>query len=182
MRGLPCAIVILFCLFPSSAISETAIGFFFLPERELSLWRVNDRSMIGAGLRLGLYNSGHITQDRKRNIRSWAVIPSLTVVQIYRSAELAPLSYQRASASIDRITYDDDRGRRKAWYAEGEIGIGAIWRPSAKNISLSAQQGVYLRYGEATFEGEATPEEENSTRTNLRLALKQPRLLVTISF
>ena len=183
------AILFCLCLLPGSATSETAIGFALLREAgELSLWRVNPRSMIGLGIDLDLHsynNYSDRTGDRTGN--TILVSPSLTVIQIYRSDELAPLSYQRSSARIDRIT--DDVRKRRTLFAEGEIGIGFIWRPPKKNISLSLQQGVSLLYRGSTDEYSwgategAVPEEgSNSTSSSWTAQVKSPRLLVTFSF
>ena len=97
MRKIPCAVTILFYLYllPSSATAEIAIGFSLFRETGPSLWRVNPRSMIGAEIGLGFMQG---SSNNTKRVRS-----ALTVIQIYRSDELAPLSYQRASAIIERI-------------------------------------------------------------------------------
>jgi hypothetical protein len=96
--------------------------------------------MIGVGFDLIWHRSIDFL-GRKSN--TTIILPSLTVIQIHRSDELAPLSYQKASAGIRRV-------RTREWYVEGEIGIGFIWRPPKKNIGLSLQQGVSLQYKEKT--------------------------------
>ena len=169
------------CLLPSWAPAETAIGFNLLRDSGgLSLWRVNPRSMIGVGIDLDLYTSNSYrdrTGDRKS--KTMLVYPSLTVIQIYRSDELAPLSYQRASARIDRST--NDVWKRRVLFAEGEIGIGFIWRPPQKNISLSLQQGISVLYRGSTDEAQ-TEVGSDSTSSSWVAQTKSPRLLVTFSF
>ncbi len=184
----PCAVAILFCLclLPSSATPETAIGFSpfqstFRSIEGLSLWRVKPRSMIGVGLGLNWFSSGD-SLGRKRTSKS--VAPSLMVIQIYRPDELAPLSYQKVSAGIIGTTNTVDFKQRE-WYAEGEIGLGIIWRPPKKNISLSLQQGIFLNYLKDTREKKL---EEGSRLTSSSWsnwsarARKSARLLVTFSF
>ncbi len=179
MRLGRCSVAIFFslCLLSSSATSETAVGFSFFRSTELSLWRVKPRSMIGVGFDL-LWSRSIDFVGRKSN--TTIILPSLTVIQIHRSDELAPLSYQKASATIHRA-------RAREWYAGGEIGIGFIWRPLKKNISLSVQQGVSLQYGE--FTNKRPEPEEGSDQTdndwwgNRWSARGSPaRVLVTFSF
>ena len=180
MRKIPCAVTILFYLYllPSSATAEIAIGFSLFRETGPSLWRVNPRSMIGAEIGLGFMQG---SSNNTKRVRS-----ALTVIQIYRSDELAPLSYQRASAIIERIEVN----KRRSWDAEGEIGIGFIWRPPKKNISLSLQQGVSLSYRkwEETRESEETIEKvtevvfSRKKRSFWLGQIRPTRLLATFSF
>ena len=179
MRLGRCAVAILFCLclLSSSATSETAVGFSFFRSTELSLWRVKPRSMIGVGFDLNWYRSIDFV-GRKSN--TTILLPSLTVIQIHRSDELAPLSYQKAFATIRRT-------RAREWYVGGEIGIGFIWRPPKKNISLSVQQGISLQYGEMTNKKpeleEGSYQTDNDWWGNRWSARGSPaRVLVTFSF
>ena len=161
------------CLLPSWAQSETAIGFNLLRDSGgLSLWRVNPRSMIGVGIDLDGYTSNrHSDRTGDQKSKTVFVYPSLTVIQIYRSDELAPLSYQRASARIDRDT--NDAWEERGLFAEGEIGIGFIWRPPKKNVSLSLQQGISLLYRRSADEAQ-TEVGSDSTSSSWVAQTKSP--------
>ncbi len=178
----PCAVAILFCLclLPSSATPETAIGFSpFRSVGELSLWHIKPRSMIGVGLDLSWLRSGGSLGNESN---SKSVAPSLMVIQIHRSDEFAPLSYQRASAGIISTTNTRDKQRSWSWYAEVDIGLGVIWRPPKKNISLSLQQGVFLRYMEDTEKKKAEEGSHLTSSSWSARASRPARLLVTFSF
>ncbi len=178
----------------SAAIAETALGFsspltsrsvsvldystVTLKERgELSLWRVNDRSMIGLGI--GLYFSRGDDILLASDVDGEGVYSSLTAIQTLRPDKFAPLSYQRVSATLFRVKIgglDPEEIRSwttiRSWSTGVEIGIGVIWRP-LKNISLSLQQGALLRATFSTYEGR-----DNS---NLTAHIQPLRLLAFFS-